>query len=112
MTLTTFFQKNLKWITIVTLVLFLFKSIQSCNRNSKLDILSSKYENKIDSLNQNYDSLYKSSQDSIKILNFALKLSEQKTLSAEERAQAVQTAVEKIKSNTTITVKGAEEIKK
>jgi hypothetical protein len=44
-------------------------------------------------------------------LNFELKLANEQVNAANKRAEAVQSAVEKVRSNTTITVKGAEEVK-
>jgi hypothetical protein len=73
----------------------------------KLDMGANQYIEQIDSLKN----LYTNSQDSIKKINFELKLAKEQTKAANDRASAVQSAVEKIKSNTTITVKGAEEIK-
>ena len=47
-------------------------------------------------------------QDSIKQLQFDLKIAEKMKESANERANAVQSTAEKIKANTTITVKGVD----
>lgn len=71
------------------------------------------YIHVIDSLQNKYDNLYTVSQDSIKKLNFELKLAKENAKSANDKATAVQNAVEKIRSNTTTTVvvKGAEEVK-
>lgn len=102
-----FFSKNMKWFTLALLFLFLFKFTQSCNRKTKLDMGTKQYIEQIDSLKN----LYINSQDSIKKINFELKLAKEQAKGANDRASAVQNAVEKLKSNTTITVKGAEEIK-
>ena len=108
-----FFDKNMKWIALALLFLLTFKSIQSCNRNMRLNINSGTYIHQIDSLQNQYNVYYKESQDSIKKLNFELKLANEHAIEADKRANAVQSAVEKIKSNTTTTVvvKGAEEVK-
>jgi hypothetical protein len=106
-----FFEKNMKWIALALLFLLTFKSVQSCNRSMRLNITSGDYIHQIDSLENRYNVYYKETQDSIKDLNFLLELANEKTGAANERAAAVQSAVEKIKSNTTITVKGAEEVK-
>jgi predicted PurR-regulated permease PerM len=108
-----FFSKNMKWIALVLLFLFGIKSVQSCNRNMRLNIASETYISQIDSLENKYNTYYKESQDSIKDLNFLLELANEKAGAANDRANAVQSAVEKIKSNTTTTVvvKGAEEVK-
>ena len=106
-----FFTKNLKWFTIAFFVLFLFKSVQSCNRKTALNMGSSQYIEIIDSLKTKYNTYYSISQDSIKTLNFELKLANEHARAAEQRAEAIQTAVDRIRQNTTITVRGAEEIK-
>lgn len=110
---TQFFDKNMKWIALALLFLLALKSVQSCNRNMRLNISSGEYIYAIDSLENKYDSYYELTQDSIKKLNFELKLAKEHAKSADDRAQAVQSAVEKLKSNTTTTVvvKGAEEVK-
>lgn len=108
-----FFSKNLKWITLALFFLFAFKSVQSCNRNMRLNITSGQYINQVDSLKNMYNTYYKESQDSIKKLNFELRLVSEHAKSADEKASAVQNAVEKMRTNTTTTVvvKGVEEIK-
>lgn len=106
-----FFQHNWKWIVLIITFLFLFKSVQSCNRKMKLNISDKTYINMIDSLKKNYYILEKSYNDTVKKLNFELKLANEQVNAANKRADAVQSAVEKIRSNTTITVKGAEEVK-
>jgi len=99
-----FISKNLKWITLGLLLLFMFKFIQSCNRGTEIGIQKANYEIKVDSLTREA----KIYVDSVKQLNFELKIANNKALSADEKAAAVQSAVEKLKSNTTITVKGAD----
>jgi len=108
-----FLSKNLKWITLILLLLFLYKSVQSCNRNMKFNITSKQYITQIDSLKDLYTSYYKKTQDSIKRLNFELQLAKEQARLSDEKAKAVQTAVEKIRTNTTTTVvvKGVEEIR-
>jgi esterase/lipase len=108
---TQFFTKNMKWFALALLFLFLFKSVQSCNRNMQINVGSKKYIEQIDSLSKEYKEYKETTQDSIKKLNFELKLANEQAEAAKERANAVQSAVEKVRSNTTITVKGAEEIK-
>jgi len=110
---TQFFEKNMKWITLALFLLLMFKSVQSCNRNMAINMSSKKYIEQIDSLTIEYNEYKEIAQDSIKKLNFELKLANEHANAANERATAVQTAVEKIKSNTTTTVvvKGAEEVK-
>jgi len=108
-----FFDKNMKWIALALLFLLAIKSVQSCNRNMKLNITSGQYTEQIDSLKHLYNTYKETTQDSIKKLNFELKLAKEHVKSSDEKAQAVQNAVEKIRSNTTTTVvvKGAEEVK-
>ena len=106
-----FFSKNMKWFALALLFLFLFKTTQSCNRKMKLNMGSKQYIEQIDSLKNLYTNYREETQDSIKKINFELKLAKEQTKAANDRASAVQSAVEKLKSNTTITVKGAEEVK-
>lgn len=106
-----FFSKNCKWFLLVFFALFIFKTMQSCNRNIKLNNTSGEYIHTIDSLENYIEKSEKIYNDSIKTLSFELKMQQARANSADERADAVKEAVEKIKSNTTITVKGAEEIK-
>jgi predicted PurR-regulated permease PerM len=77
----------------------------------QLDIGTKQYIEQIDSLKTLINKTRQEGQDSIKKLNFELKFTSEQTRAANDRAQAVQNAVEKIKTNTTITVKGVEEIK-
>ena len=119
-----FFSKNMKWIALVLFILLSFKTIQSCNRDTLLNIESSQYVEEIDSLKTAhnievdslqdvYDIYYDKSQDSIKELNYGLRLAGSQVTAANDKADAVENAVEKIRANTTTTVvfKGAEEVK-
>ncbi|HPI81688.1 MAG TPA: hypothetical protein PK122_00445 [Candidatus Paceibacterota bacterium] len=106
-----FFSKNMKWFALALLFLLMIKSVQSCNRKALLNMGSKQYIEQIDSLKTLYNNYYSDSQDSIKKLNFELKLANEQVNAANKRAEAVQSAVEKVRSNTTITVKGAEEVK-
>jgi len=112
MTPQEFFNRNLKWLALALLFLLVFKSMQSCNRNISLSMSTKQYIHQIDSLKKQYVDYREVTQDSIKKLNFELKLANQRAKSSDERASAVQRAVEKIKSNTTVVVKGVEEVKK
>lgn len=103
-----FFTKNLKWIAIICFVLFLFKTIQSCNRRIALDMGSSKYIEIIDSLKIQHNNYYLQSQDSIKVLNFELKLANERVQSAEQKIEAIQATINRLRQNTTITVRSAE----
>ena len=108
-----FFANNLKWIVIILGVLLLFSRIQGCNKNMKLNMTSGEYIQQIDSLEKRYNIYYKESQDSIKKLNFKLQLANEHAKMSDERAKAIESAVSKIRANTTTTVvvRGAEEIK-
>lgn len=108
MTPKDFFSKNMKWIALGLFFLFMLKSIQSCNRGTLLDMDKKQYIHIIDSLTIKYDRYYKLSQDSIKELNFELRMANKNAESANDKANAVQNAVEKFKTNTTIVVKGEE----
>jgi len=104
MTPQIFLQKYCKFFAIGFFALFLMKSMQSCNRNSQLLVQKIDYLITIDSLTKQTQK----DLDSIKQLRFELKIANNQTLSANEKASAIQNAVEKMKSNTTITVKGVE----
>jgi len=109
MTPEQFLSKNLKWITIGFMCLFLFKCTESCNRGTKITRIEKKYEYVIDSLNTSYRNYQETSEDSIDKLNFELKLSVDHAKSANERANAIQNTVDRVKSNTTVVVKREEE---
>lgn len=108
-----FFEKNLKWFALGLLFLFLFKSVQSCNRNTMLNMGTKQYIEQIDSLKNMHESYVKITSDSIKELNYLLRIAEEHAKSADQRATAVQSAVEKLRANTTTTVvvQGAQEVK-
>ncbi len=44
-------KKNLKYITIAFIFLFLIKNIQSCNRNMVINIMETTHQETVDSLN-------------------------------------------------------------
>lgn len=110
-----FFSKNMKWFALALLFLLALKSVQSCNRKTMLNIEKEVYIEQIDSLENYIRTSEKIYEDSIKILNFQVELERTKAISADQRANAVQSAAEKIKTNTTsttnITLKGLEEVK-
>jgi len=106
-----FFSKNSKYFYIVFVILFLFFGVKSCNRGmtiSKLekektyivDSLHSMYQNQIETLEIDLSI----AKDSILVLNYEVKLAAKGELSANERANAVQSTAEKIKENTKITI--------
>ena len=75
--------------------------MQSCNRANELRAIQQKYDTIMTSLNDQNSLL----MDSIKTLQFSLSMANQKVKSSEEKVEAVQNTVDKIKNNTTITVK-------
>lgn len=99
-----FFSKNMKWFALAFLLLFLFKEIQSCNRNMGTKLTEKEYKHTIDSLEKKYDILDKETSSMIKRIEFELKLEKEKAIEANKRADAIQSVAEKIKSNTTTTV--------
>jgi hypothetical protein len=103
-----FFEKNMKWFALAFLCLFLFKSLQTCNRKMVTRISEKEYKHTIDSLTKKYDILEKSSSDTIKKLHFEIKLQTEKAGEADKRATAVQSVAEKMRANTTVNVRGAQ----
>jgi len=116
-------KKNLKYVTLVLLALFLLKSTQSCNRKMALRTLEKNLSIEHDSIVKEkdfeiyskvllIDSLEKENLTKeflIKDLTNELKVAGVKVDAAERRADAVQRTAEKVKTNTTIEIKGAEQ---
>ena len=100
-----FFEKNMKWIALGLLFLFFFKSIQSCNRDTLLNMSKKEYTHTIDSLNTKYFNLEKESTTTIEQLRFDLKLQSKTAEEADKRANAVQSVAEKVRTNTTVNVR-------
>ncbi|MFW6310801.1 MAG: hypothetical protein ACOC1K_01045 [Nanoarchaeota archaeon] len=115
-------KKNLKYVTIAFVFLFLFKSFQSCNRNATIRIQEKKLTSECDSI-VNYrnsiinqyslvvDSMEKeliTKEFIIKDLTSELKIAGVKVDEAERRSQAVQRTAERVKYNTIIEFKGVE----
>lgn len=107
MSVENFLKKNTKWVMIILSVLFMFKTIQSCNRNMTIrsvekrlvkerDSLIGLRDNKIQNLYLVIDSLTTDSRIKGVIAN-----------EAERRADAVQKTASSIKTNTTIEVKNS-----
>lgn len=106
-----FFKNNYKTIIFVLFLLFSIKSFQSCLRKTKIDKVEKNMTQQCDSLVQvrlehekellNEVQLLK---DSVKSLVYELKVAGVKAYAAEERARAIQTTAEKIKTNTTIKI--------
>ena len=104
--------KNLKWITIVFIVLFLFKTCESCNRGSKINSQSKKLTALCDSTSHAKDSiinlLYKDNQVKaylIKDLYTELKIAGIKIDESEKRNEAIRETVKNLRTNTTIEIK-------
>ena len=115
-------KKNLKWITWILFALFIIKSIQSCNRKLSNNTLTKNYKLEIDSLTKKYDGVINlkdividsleneliTKEFIIKDLTADLKIAGVKVDEAQRRADAIQRTAEKVKSNTTIEIKGTE----
>lgn len=116
------FKKNLKYVTMVLLALFMMKNTQSCNRKMAIRTLEKNLTVEYDSIiNEKndiihdktliIDSLEKENLTKdflIKDLSNELKIAGVKVDAAVRRADAVQRTAEKIRTNTTIEVKGVE----
>ena len=111
-----FFKKNLRYIALILLTLFFIKSFQSCNR--KMEV--SKLEKEIVYLNDSLNTMHGSEKslllqenlelkDSIKDLNYQVKLAEAERDAANKRADAVQSTASKIRENTTIKIENKSE---
>ena len=105
MTPQVFFSKNCKYFAIAFFALFMMRSFQSCNRSNQITQMQQKYDTIVSSLQTQNNLLL----DSIKTLQFSISMANQKVQSSEEKVAAVQNTVDKIKTNTTITVKNAEQ---
>jgi hypothetical protein len=95
------FEKNMKYFLIIILVLFSFKSCQSCNR----DLTNKKIQKQIIHLQDSLDFKIVKLGDSIKGLKYELSFAKEQASAADKRAKSVQDVAEKIKTNTSITVK-------
>ena len=112
----SFIEKNLVYITIIVVFLFIFKTTQSCNRNMKNIKLTNDIEYLQDSLNIFHGSektllleQLDIADDSIKELNYELRLAKDRVDAANRRANAIQSTAEKIKDNTNITIENKSE---
>lgn len=119
MTPQEFFTKNMKWIVMILSLLFVIKSIQSCNRGMALDTLDKTNVEYVDSISSMYEGILAEKDVNINTLTIELtecryevKLANAQADGANKRADAVQSTAEKTRSNTTstIVVKGAEEV--
>jgi len=114
-----FFKKNMKWVLLVLSILFLVKTVQSCNRNMTITNLNDEIIHLNDSLSSTYgtekETLLLQLRDCEKEntqLEYEVKLADAAKEAADKRADAVQSTAEKTRSNTTstIVVKGAEQV--
>lgn len=115
-------KKNVRYITIILLGLFILKSIQGCNRKMSLSIQEKKFMIEKDSLinlNKNLKISNEFIEDSLKleitardymIKDFTndLKIAGVRVDEAQKRADAILRTAEKIKTNTIIEVRGVE----
>ena len=108
-------KKNLKYITIALIVLLLFSKMQSCSRNlshkaevKELIIEKDSIKNTLSFANQELLTQVNDQYMVIKELQYELKIAGVRAEEAQKRANAVLTTAEKIKTNTTIEIKGAE----
>jgi len=108
-------KKNLKYIAIVFLALFLIKTVQSCNRKMSLKIVERNLTTNYDSIVLEKNTIIDSLETEILTRDFIikdqindLKIAGVKVDEAQRRADAVQRTAEKIRTNTTIEIKGAE----
>ena len=115
-------RKNLKYIAIILLALFLMKTVQSCNRKMTIKTQEKNLIMNCDSALQIKDNIILKKDKEInslkeenltkdfiiKDLTNDLKIAGVKVDEAQKRADAVQRTAEKIRTNTTIEVKGVE----
>jgi len=106
-----FLKKNIRYVLILFIALFLLKSFQSCNRNMTIKKLNKEIvylnDSLTNTLSQTRGDLLKKIQianDSIKELNYEVKLAKTKEAYANDRANAVQSTASKIRENTTIKI--------
>lgn len=108
-----FFKKNLKIITIIAVILFFFKSFQSCSRKATIKIQEKNLTEYCDSItttkNKEIDSLKQellTKEFLIKDLTSELKIAGVRVNEAQKRATAVQKTAQSVKTNTRIEVTG------
>ena len=107
----TFFSKNLKYIALILLALFLIKTTQSCNREMANKRMVKENTYIIDSLNTIIDTdkgtyilQLEECNDKVQELEYEVKLANSEKEAANRRANAVQSTAEKIRENTSITI--------
>jgi len=107
----TFFSKNLKYIALILLALFLIKTTQSCNREMANKRMVKENAYIVDSLNTIIDTdkgtyilQLEECNDKVQELEYEVKLANSEKEAANRRANAVQSTAEKIRENTSITI--------
>ncbi len=110
-----FLKKNLKTIAIIAVLLFFFKSFQSCSRKATITNLEKTLTEECDSITTSkileIDSLNKeliTKEFLIMDLTSDLKVAGVRVNEAQKRASAVEKTARSVRSNTTIQVKGVE----
>ena len=97
-----FINDNLRWVTIILLILFLFKSVQSCTRLNKIE----KREKKIELLNDSIKEIKSQYIDSIEVLQNELgKLNYALDLTSKSADEIKKIASNMSLKNTNITIK-------
>ena len=111
MNVETFFSKNLKYIALILLALFLIKTTQSCNREMANKRMVKENAYIVDSLNTIIDTdkgtyilQLEECNDKVQELEYEVKLANSEKEAANRRANAVQSTAEKIRENTSITI--------
>lgn len=106
-----FLEKNQKYVVLILLSLFFIKSFQSCSRNMEVKKLNKEITYLSDSLNTMMSNetgelvtKLNKAHDSIKTLNYEVRIAQSKENSANRRANAIQSTAEKIRENTTIKI--------
>ncbi len=107
----SWFEKNLRTLFIIVIVLFLGQSFRGCINTSSLERSIKKTEHVNDSISAIKDQQYKDlqivldeSQDENQRLIYELKVAGVIATEAEKRAAAIQRTADRIKQNTTITI--------
>lgn len=115
-------KRNLKYITLIALALLVMSRIQSCNRKMGSRITEKNLIEERDSLLNDKDLIINQKNfiiDSLEAENLTqeflildltndLEIAGVRVDAAERRADAVQRTAERVKTNTTIEIKGAE----
>ncbi len=96
-----FIEKNIKVIVAVILLLLLFKTFQSCNRDMKIKRVE-KYTLK---LNDSLVSEIKSLKDTISVRDKSIELLKQYADFQKQKAEVIQSTVKNIRTNSTTTIK-------